>query len=459
MLEELAAGRQFEFAAERAVFLTVLHRLFVSGSDRAAEKWRADYRIEGTEALQLHHLYRAMAWLGEPLADQAGASQLTPRCRKDLVEEGLFARRRDLFAELSVVFMDTTSLSFEGRGGEELGRRGHSKDYRPDLHQMIVGLVMDQDGRPLCCELWPGNTADVTTLLPVVDRLRARFSVGRICVVADRGMISAQSIAALEERKLEYVLGVRERSSAEVRSTVIDDQTPFVPLVVPRVSGELTELEAKQVKIGNRRYIVCRNLAEARRDAEQRGAILDGLRAKLAQGDKALVGNSGFRRYLKTVSAEHFAVDEVRVAEDARFDGLYVLRTNTQLTPLQVMLRYRDLLRVEQLFRQAKAVLATRPIYHSSDMAIRSHVFCSFLALLLVKELEDRLHRHNIAAEWDDILRDLDRLQEIELEQDGKRFLLRTQSTGVAGKLFQAVGVALPRNLQELPLTTPQPAA
>ena len=459
VLEELAAQRQFEFAAERATFLTVLHRLFVSGSYRAAEKWRADYRIEGTEGLRLHHLYRAMAWLGEPLADQAGASELTPRCRKDLVEEGLFARRRDLFAELSVVFMDTTSLSFEGRGGEELGRRGHSKDYRPDLHQMIVGLVMDQDGRPLCCELWPGNTADVTTLLPVVDRLRARFSVGRICVVADRGMISAQSIAALEERKLEYVLGVRERSSAEVRSTVIDDQTPFVPLVVPRVSGELTELEAKQVKIGNRRYIVCRNLAEARRDAEQRSAILDGLRAKLAQGDKALVGNSGFRRYLKTVSAEHFAVDETPVAEDARFDGLYVLRTNTKLTPLHVMLRYRDLLRVEQLFRQAKAVLATRPIYHSSDMAIRGHVFCSFLALLLVKELEDRLHRHNIAAEWDDIQRDLDRLQEIELEQDGKHFLLRTPTTGVAGKLFQAVGVALPPNLRELPLTTPQPAA
>ena len=467
VLEGLAAGRQFEFAAERAVFLTVLHRLFVSGSDRAAEKWRADYRIEGTEALRLHHLYRAMAWLGEPLADQAGASELTPRCRKDLVEEGLFARRRDLFAELSVVFMDTTSLSFEGRGGEELGRRGHSKDYRPDLHQMIVGLVMDQDGRPLCSELWPGNTADVTTLLPVVDRLRARFGVGRICVVADRGMISAETIAALEERQLEYVLGVRERSSAEVRSTVIDDQTPFVPLVVPRASGDLTELEAKQVEIGDRRYIVCRNLAEARRDAEQRAAILDGLRTKLAQslppakagGDKALVGNSGFRRYLKTVSAEHFAIDETRVAEDARFDGLYVLRTNTKLTPLQVMLRYRDLLRVEQLFRQAKAVLATRPIYHSSDMAIRGHVFCSFLALLLAKELEDRLHRYGIAAEWGDILRDLDRLQEIELAQDGKRFLLRTPTTGVAGKLFQAVGLALPPNLQELPLATPQPAA
>ncbi len=459
VLEDLAGQRQFAFAAERGTFLTVLHRLFVSGSDRAAEKWRADYRIDGTEGLQLHHLYRAMAWLGEPLTDQTGASGLAPRCRKDLVEEELFARRRDLFAELSVVFMDTTSLSFEGKGGEELGRRGHSKDHRPDLNQMIVGLVMDQDGRPLCSELWPGNTADVTTLLPVVDRLRARFAVGRICIVADRGMISAATIAALEERKLEYVLGVRERSSAEVRSTVIEDRTPFVPLVVPRASGDLTELEAKQVKIGDRRYIVCRNLAEARRDAEQRTAILDGLPAKLAQGDKALVGNSGFRRYLKTVSAEHFAIDETRVAEDARFDGLYVLRTNSKITPLQVMLRYRDLLRVEQLLRQAKAVLATRPIYHSSDMAIRGHVFCSFLALLLAKELEDRLRRQGIAAEWGDILRDLDRLQEIELEQDGKRFLLRTPTTGVAGKLFQAVGVALPPNVQELPLPTSQSPA
>jgi len=244
-----------------------------------------------------------------------------------------------------------------------------------------------------------------------------------------------------------------------VRTTVIDDQTPFVPLVVPRASGEHTELQAKQVKLGERRYIVCRNLAEARRDAEQRQAILGGLRAKLAHGDKALVGNSGFRRYLKTVAAEHFAIDEARVAEDARFDGLYVLRTNTKITPLQVMLRYRDLLRVEQLLRQAKAVLATRPIYHSSDTAIRGHVFCSFLALLLAKELEDRLHQHGIVAEWGDILRDVDRLQEIQLDQDGKRFLLRTPTTGVAGKLFQAVGGALPPNIQEIPLPKPKPAA
>jgi hypothetical protein len=460
VLSELAAPRQFGFAVARAVFLTVLHRLFVSGSDRAAEKWRADYRIEGSAELRLHHLYRAMAWLGEPLGETpVRADALAPRCVKDQVEEALFARRRDLFGELSVAFLDTTSLSFEGEGGETLGRRGHSKDFRPDLHQMVVGIVMDQCGRPLCSELWPGNTADVTTLLPVVDRLRARFGVGRVCLVADRGMISAPAIAALENRKLEYILGVRERNSPEVYERVIADPAPFVPIAVPRGSGALTELEAKEVKRDDRRYIVCRNLAEARHDAEQRTAILEALRGKLAQGDKALVGNSGFRRYLKAPGGEHFAIDEERVARDAVFDGLYVLRTNTKLTALQAMLRYRDLLRVEQLMRQLKAVLATRPIYHSSDMAIRGHVFCSFLALVLAKELEERLDRHGIAAEWGDILRDLERLQEITLEQDSKRFRLRTPTTGLAGKLFQAVGVALPPNLQELSGRDPSAAA
>jgi len=135
---------------------------------------------------------------------------------------------------------------------------------------MVVGIVMDQCGRPLCSELWPGNTADVTTLLPVVDRLRARFGVGRICIVADRGMISAPTIAALERRQLEYILGVRERNSPEVYEQVLADPAPFVPIAVPRDCGTLTELEAKAAKLGERRYIVCRNLAEARRDTEQR---------------------------------------------------------------------------------------------------------------------------------------------------------------------------------------------
>ena len=303
VLAELAAGRQFEFAAERAVFLTVLHRLFVSGSDRAAEKWRADYRIrDGTEALQLHHLYRAMAW-ARRTARRSDRSQrvASPRCRKDRVEEELFLPAGATCSGPNSAWSSRgytrSACPSRGQGGSaELGRCGHSKDHRPDLHQMIVGLVMDQDGRPLCCELWPGNTADVTTLLPVVDRLRARFGVEpHLHVVADRGMISAQTIAALEQRQLEYVLGVRERSSAEVRRTIIDDQTPFVP--TGRAAGFGRASPNSRPSRSRSAIDATSSVAispRPRRDAEQRNAILDRLRTKLAQGDKALVGNSGF---------------------------------------------------------------------------------------------------------------------------------------------------------------------
>jgi hypothetical protein len=450
VLTELLAERDFDVPLERAVFLSVLHRLMVSGSDRACEQWRIDYRIAGAEGLHLHHLYRAMAWLGEelPLAEQDGRT-LAPRCMKDLVEERLFARRRDLFADLSVVFMDTTSLYFEGEGGETLGECGHSKDYRPQLKQMIVAVIIDQNGRPVCSEMWPGNTADVTTLVPVVDRLRCRFGIGRVCVVADRGMISAATIAALEERGLEYILGVRERSSKEVRDIVLADPLPSVPLTVPHKGRPDTNLQAKEVMHQGRRYIVCRNLVEAAQAAHTREAVVASLRAKLKAGDKALVGNSAYRRYLKTPEAQHFCIDEDRIADDARYDGLYVLRTNTRLPPLNLMLRYRDLLVVEQMFRTEKALLETRPIYHQSDAAIRGHVFCSFLALVLRKELQDRLAAAHLQPEWRALLADLDRLQEIETEQDGKRFILRTPVTGVAGKVFQAVGVALPSQIRD----------
>ena len=450
VLHELLAARGFGFPVEHAVFLTVLHRLIVSGSDRACEQWREDYRIAGIDDLQLHHLYRAMAWLGEalPAAEQTGRT-LTPRCVKDLVEEQLFAHRRALFADLSVLFMDTTSLYFEGEGGATLGECGHSKDYRPQLHQMIVAVIIDQHGRPVCSEMWPGNTADVTTLLPVVERLRIRFGIGRVCVVANRGMVSAATMTALEQRGLEYILGVRERSSKEVREIVLADPLPGVPLVVPHTGRPDTELQAKEVRHQGRRYIVCRNLAEAEAAARTREDVVASLRAKLRQGDKSLVGNSAYRRYLKTPDQQNFVIDEARIAEEARYDGLYVLRTNTRLHPLSAMLRYRDLLVVEQLFRTEKALLETRPIYHQSDEAIRGHVFCSFLALVLAKELEDRLAATGLKPERRELLADLDRLQEIEVEQDGKRFILRSAVTGMAGKAFQAVGVALPPNIRE----------
>ena len=197
--------------------------------------------------------------------------------------------------------MDTTSLYFEGEGGETLGQRGYSKDHRPDLKQMVLCLVIDAEGRPVCTEMWPGNTADVSVLLPVVDRLRGRFGIGRVCVVADRGMISAATIAGLEERGLEYVLGARERSDSLVRDVVLADERAFTPLLVTRAAGQETQLFAKEVLVAGRRYIVCRNEAEAEKDRADRQAIVAALEQQLQRGDKSLIGNSAYRRYLRRV--------------------------------------------------------------------------------------------------------------------------------------------------------------
>jgi hypothetical protein len=451
VIDDVAKERKHGFALERAIWLTVLHRLMAGGSDLAADRWREDYRIAGAEALELHHFYRAMAWLGEelPEEEQDARTPFAPRCTKDLVEERLFADRRDLFSRLDLVFMDTTSLYFEGAGGQTLGRHGHSKDHRPDLPQMILAVLIDGDGRPVCSEMWPGNVADVTTLIPVIDRLRRRFAIGRICVVADRGMISAETIAELEARKLFYLLGTRERTDRVVRDVVLADTAPCVPLTITKRGHEI-DYEAKAVTVGGRRYILCRNHQEATQDAATRDAILTSLERQLAKGDKALVANTGFRRFLKTEGHGHFAIDPAKAEADARFDGVFVLRTNTDLDPLAAMLRYKQLWTVEAAFRTAKHLLATRPIFHKVDATIRGHVFCSFLALVLKAELEQRIMALGRDGSWSEILADLDSLTETEIAHEGRRFLVRAAPRPAASLALRAAGVALPPTVQPL---------
>ena len=453
IIKRALQSRHYEFDVERALYLTVVHRLFASGSDRAAERWRQAYRLPGTETLELHHLYRAMAFLGEPLPDQPGARILeTPRCTKDWIEEELFEQRRDLFSEIDLVFFDTTALYFEGEGGQEIGRHGKSKDHRPDLKQMVVGLVLDLHGWPLCCELWPGNTADVTTLLPVVNRLRQRFRVRRVCIVADRGMISAGTIKALESEELDcdYILGARMRSVKEVSDRVLADRGRYQEITPERKTAkDPSPLKVKEVLIDDRRYVVCLNEEQRRKDTADRKAIVEHLRKQLQKGDKELIGNKGYRKYLQTGPGQRFTIDEAKVKEEVRYDGKWVLQTNLADEPKLIALAYKELWLVEDMFRTMKSILETRPIYHKRDETIRGHVFCSFLALLLKRTLEERLQAKGESWEWAEILRGLDNLQEVEALFQGKRFMLRSQVLGQAHKALMAAGVALPPTLRE----------
>ena len=193
-----------------------------------------------------------------------------------------------------------------------------------------------------------------------------------------------------------------------------------------------------------RRYIVCLNEEQASKDREDRKAILAALSEQLRRGDKSLVGNKGYRKFLKS-DGPGFRIDRDKVREEARYDGKWVLRTNTDLAASEVALQYKQLWTVEEMFRSAKSLLSTRPIFHKRDETIRGHVFCSFLALVLRKELQDRLAARGYAdVEWADLIRDLDTLTVTEVAHQGKHFLLRSEAQGTCGKAFQAAGVALP---------------
>ena len=450
IIHAMVHGRKFSFDLERAIFLTVMHRLFASGSDRQCEKWKNDFHIERTETLALYQLYRAMGYLGEEVPDQQDKTPFSPRCNKDLIEERLFERRQDLFSGLDLVFFDTTSIYFEGNGGDTLGYLGHSKDHRPDLNQMVVGAILDGNGDPICCELWPGNTSDVKTLLPITDRVRKRFGINNFCVVADRGMISQDTLQGLEKRDISFILGVRMRRQKLVKEEVLSRAGRFVEV---RQEGEATDdpdpLKVKDVIADGKRFVVCFNERQARKDAADRQAIIESLEEKIANAPQSLVGNKGYSRYLK-VTRGTFRIDKKKVEADKRFDGKWVLQTNTELPSAEVALKYKELWMVEKTFCDMKSTLMTRPIFHKMDETIRGHVFCSFLALVLRKELDKRLEIKGKNYEWNEIKRDLTNLREVTLSEEHTSLAIRTACQGICADVFKSVGVALPPAIKSL---------
>ena len=310
LLRKLARDRKFEFDLERAIFALALQRLCAPGSDLAGSEWVETVESPGFDGLALQDFYRSAAFL-------AGV-------RQDL-ESRLFNRDLNLFNQtLEVVFLDTTSL-YCYRGSETQWRkRGYSRDRRPDLPQFVLCVAVNATGWPIAWEIFPGNTADQKALGQVVELLRQRFHIRRVTVVADRGMISRDTITMLTEHHqapFDYVLGCRMRRQKEVGEAVLAR--------AGRYQQVAANLEVKEVRVGDQRYVVCRNPQEALKDAAAREAILEKLRPTVEkQGPKAIIGNRGYARFLK-VAQGSVSIDEEAIKRDARLDGQrYQLRTD-----------------------------------------------------------------------------------------------------------------------------------
>ena len=421
ILRRLADGRKFGFDVERVAFAMTLQRLCAPGSDLQASGWLET--VEGLPGIALQHLYRTNGLLAV--------------VREDLEQE-LFARDRDLFSqELDLVFMDTTSVYVYRATETEWRKRGYSRDRRPDLPQLVLGVAVDREGRPVSWEVFPGNTADPAAFEAMITKMGRRFRIGRVVVVADRGMMGKKSLELLAAGKTpyDYILGCRMRKQKESGGAILARAGRFHEV------GE--NLKVKEVLVRDRRYIICLNEEEERKDEAARQAILDHLREKLSGGAKSRVSNKGYARYLR-VTRGAMRIDEDKVAAEARYDGKYVLRTNTDLPPAEVAKTYKSLWRVERAFRETKSTLNVRPIFHHRDDTSIGHIVAGFLALRLEVDLQRRLDGRGVDVAWPTLMRDLGRVQAVRLEADGRSYVLRTDLEGTAHQAFLAAGVGPP---------------
>jgi hypothetical protein len=425
VIRRLAQGRKFAFDPERVVFAMALQRLCSPGSDLQGSGWVKHIEAKGCEGIALHHLYRTTGFLSE--------------VREDL-ERKLFNRDRDLFTQsLDVVFIDTTSI-FTYCGEETKWRmRGYSRDHRPDLPQLVLAVCVDRNGWPVSWEVFPGNTADRKAFGVMIKKLRERFRIKRVIIVADRGMMSKGTVDDLtgcEGAPYGYILGCRMRKQKEVKEEVLSRGGRY---------AEVAEnLKVKEVWVNDRRYIVCLNEEEAIKDAAAREAILDRLGSLLTEkGSKSLVGNKGFARFLK-IERGSVSIDEEAVKRDARFDGKFVLTTDTELSVEEVAKTYKGLWRVERIFREEKSTLKVRPLFHHRDDTSIGHIVASFLALRLEVDLHRRLEEKKISVSWPDLMRDLAHVHAVHVEVDGHSYRLRTDLKGSAHQAFVAAGVRPP---------------
>jgi transposase len=306
---------------------------------------------------------------------------------------------------------------------------------------------MTGDGFPVAHHVFPGNTADVHAFRAAINDLRQRFSIRRVVIVADRGMVSEEMVEELEgesdeRQKVDYILGMRLRKNREVSEQVL------------RRAGRYHEigdnLRVKEVRIGERRYVVCHNPEGQERDLRRREEIIERTRQDLdRKGAKAFVMPRGLKRFVELVGGE-LLLNEAVVREEARYDGKWVLRTSTRLPAAEVALAYKSLWQIEHAFRELKSGLEIRPVFLRTGDHVRGHLVVCFLALVLEAALARLLRTQGSSGSYREVLADLEQMRAVHFQTRGKTWLWRTELPGQAYDAFHAVGMRPPPRIQPL---------
>jgi transposase len=449
--------RRFSTDVERVLFALVANRALAPCSKLAAAEWATqDAHIPSLEAMDEDQAYRAMDLLVE--ADTEGK-----------VQEAVFFACADLLnLEVDLLFFDTTSTYFErdepdpsGADGEPAFRAyGHSKDHRPDLPQVVIGLAVTREGIPVRVWVWPGNTNDMSVIQEVKDDLRG-WRLGRVVTVVDRGFSSDENLRYLTRAGGHWIAGERMR-----------DGSPDAQAALSRPGRYQTvrdNLRVKEVHIGSgdaaKRFVVCHNPAEADRDKQTRDDTITRLQAELARiaaaraktksakasaahhrAECALRDHVTLGRYVRQTKTGRLLIDRSKIKAEERLDGKYLLSTSDpDLSAEDVALGYKNLLEAERGFRDLKSTIELRPVFHRLEHRIRAHILLSWLALLLIRVAE-----RQTSQTWRRIALDMQRLHHVTLTGPTGTLQQTTRLTDAQRQILAATGVTAPPRITAL---------
>jgi hypothetical protein len=454
-LRDVLGARRFGTDVERVLFALVANRALAPCSKLAAAEWASeDVAIPGLEAMDDDHAYRALDLLIEADAEAQ-------------VQEAVFFCCADLLnLEVDLLFFDTTSTYFEAEPDEAVPGEspfralGHSKDHRPDLPQVVIGLAVTRAGIPVRVWVWPGNTSDQTVLTQVKDDLRG-WRLGRCVWVVDRGFSSDDNLRYLTRAGGHWIAGERMRDGSP------DAQAA---LARPgRYRSVRDNLRVKDVRLGEgdavKRFVVCHNPAEAERDKAEREAQLARLETELqrieaarrkaksakaseahTRAECALRDHPTLSRYLRQSASGRLVVDRARIRAEQRLDGKYLLSSSDpDLSAEDIALGYKNLREAERSFRDLKTTLELRPVFHRLEQRIRAHVVVCWLALLLIR-LAERKTGHS----WRRIATELQRLHLVTLQGAAGTVQQTTRLTDAQRAILAALDIEAPPRITAL---------
>jgi transposase len=331
------------------------------------------YRYQG-KTMNVQEIYRFLDRLNERYAVQA--------------KEIAYRHTRKILKRITVVFYDMTSLYFEAEAEDDLRKIGFSKDGKFQNPQIMLGLLVGEKGYPIGYDIFEGNTFEGKTLLPVLKQIQKRYRFGKPVVVADAAMLSKDNLDALDQAKYPFIVAARLRNESETMQARI--LTPCNGLG----NGQSVVIEHEH----NRRLIVSYSEKRAKKDRYNRKRGLARLRKQIGSGrmTKEQLNNRGYNKFLTLTGEVAVEIDEAKVTQAARWDGLKGYITNTDLPPAEIIENYGQLWRIERAFRISKTDLRIRPMYHRRRRRIEAHVLVAFVAYTIYKELERRLTEKDV---------------------------------------------------------------